>query len=41
MNNVAGLAYCGYEVKDKYGEANYKEWVAMYPWDAKDTDPQL
>jgi hypothetical protein len=40
MNNVTGLAYCGYEVKDKYGDAIYKVWVAMYPWDAKDTDPQ-
>jgi hypothetical protein len=41
MTKDAALSVCGYSLKNNFGQSEYQEWVATYPWDCNDADPAV
>ncbi len=41
MTDMAADSVCGYTLKNDYSQEEFEKWLAEYPWDCDDTNPEI
>lgn len=41
MTDMAADSVCGYTLKNDYSQEEFEKWLAEYPWDCDDSDPDI